>query len=729
MNRWPLWLKPVLALLAAALVGVCAWLVIAQRQAVLHLAKSDPTVLIAGCTLAALGGLVSLAVAYVQHRAGVNDRMLLTARADATRLAAIVEGADEAIFSKALDGTITFWNEAATRLFGYSAEEMIGQTEDRLVPALRKVEEEHIMAQLHAGVRIRQFESVRLRRDGRALDISLTASLVRSSSGDVIGSSRIIRDISRKKKMEGMVNARLRLMELAQRNSSADFYQLALDEIEQRTGSAIGFFHILNSDQETIHLQAWSTRTVRTMCSAEPTDRHYSVSQAGVWCDCVRRRQPVIHNDYASMIGKKGLPVGHAALARELVVPIFRGDQIVAIVGVGNKPSDYDLSDVEIVRQLGDFSWEVIERKQAEEALQQSVSLLQATLDSTADGILVVDTCGNVTSFNQRFVQLWGIPEDRSFPLNNQALLEYVACKLKDPEAFIARVAEVDRQPTHNSLDSIVLRDGRELERYSRPQLVEGNPVGRVWSFRDVTAQRKAEREQEKLFAELTRSNADLEQFAFVASHDLKSPLRAIDSLSAWLEEDLGATLTGESQKHLRYLRQRAKRMEKLLDDLLAYSRAGRTPSEVRSVALGPLVQEIVDLLNVPSAFDVRVVESGPTIYTAVTPLQQVVTNLIANAIKHHDRPSGNIELAASDAGDFYEFTVADDGPGIPPEYHERIFGMFQTLRPRDEVEGSGIGLALVKRIVTRFGGTVSIECRTPRGSLFRVRWPKELAA
>jgi two-component system sensor histidine kinase/response regulator len=661
------------------------------------------------------------------HRA--QQSLLQSTRAEATRFFSLVQGADDAIVSKALDGTITFWNDAAARMFGHSADEMLGKREDDLIPPERRVEEEHIMSQLLGGIRIRQFESVRVRPDQRVVNISLTASLVRDSAGKVIGSSRIIRDISRRKKMEGMVAARLHLMERGQRSRLADFYQLALDEIEERTASTIAFFHVVNPDQQTLSLQSWSTRTMRTMCATQPEQLHYPIAQAGVWCDCVRRRQPVIHNDYASLPDKRGMPEGHARIVRELVVPIFRGDSIVAVVGVGNKTSDYDASDVEILRQLGDFSWEIIERKQTEEALRQSVSLLQATLESTADGILAVDAGGQTTGFNQRFAQLWGFPDDLLQTRSDQALLDCASDKVADPRAFIARISQINSQPAQDSFDSFSMRDGREVERYSRPQLVDGRPVGRVWSFRDVTLQRRAEAEQEKLFAELTRSNADLEQFAFVASHDLKSPLRAIDSLAGWLEEDLGPSIGEESRKHLRYLRQRAKRMETLLDDLLAYSRAGRISSELGTIQLPALVEEVLALLHVPKSFHVRVVEPGPRFETATTPLRQVMTNLIANAIKHHDKPSGDIELRGREDGSFYEFTVADDGPGIPPEFHERVFGMFQTLKPRDQVEGSGMGLALVKRIVTQFGGTVSIACREPRGSIFRVRWPKEIAA
>ncbi len=242
-----------------------------------------------------------------------------------------------------------------------------------------------------------------------------------------------------------------------------------------------------------------------------------------------------------------------------------------------------------------------------------------------------------------------------------------------------------------------------------------------------MTRQRRDEAEQRRLIAELARSNTDLEEFAYVASHDLKSPLRAIDSLSLWLQEDLAPVLSEESAKHLRLLRQRAQRMERLLDDLLAYSRAGRVEADIQTVDVAKLIARVAELLDPPPGFAVEAVPPLPVFATAHTPLHQIFANLIGNAIKHHDRKEGTIRVSVRDDGPFYAFTVEDDGPGIPVQYHERIFGMFQTLRPRDQVEGSGIGLALVKRLVLHYGGEVSVASCGERGSAFHFTWPKQL--
>jgi PAS domain S-box-containing protein len=185
--------------------------------------------------------------------------------------------------------------------------------------------------------------------------------------------ANIITDITERKRVESVVQARLRMLTAANKITMPmdEFLQLALDEIEAQTGSTIGFYHFLEADQETLSLQSWSTNTLRNLCTAEGKGSHYPISEAGVWVDCVRERRPVIHNDFSSLPHRKGLPQGHAPVTREMVVPIMRDSRVVAIIGVGNRPSNYGETDVDIALLLGDFSWEIVERKRAEQALQE----------------------------------------------------------------------------------------------------------------------------------------------------------------------------------------------------------------------------------------------------------------------------------------------------------------------------------------------------------------------
>ena len=224
---------------------------------------------------------------------------------------------------------------------------------------------------------------------------------------------------------------------------------------------------------------------------------------------------------------------------------------------------------------------------------------------------------------------------------------------------------------------------------------------------------------------ELERSNKELAMFAYVASHDLKSPLRGIAQLSKWIEEDIEQSNHQSIAGHMKLLRSRIQRMENLLDDLLAYSRAGKVEGGLSYVEVGKLVQNLFEMQAPPPGMQLVLGAELPAFTTLSAPFEQVLRNLLSNAIKHHDRADGCIKLSCTANGkDYYEFSISDDGPGIPPQYQERVFGMFQTLRPRDEVEGSGMGLALIKKIVEAYGGQVSIVSDGVRGCCLRFTWP-----
>ena len=226
--------------------------------------------------------------------------------------------------------------------------------------------------------------------------------------------------------------------------------------------------------------------------------------------------------------------------------------------------------------------------------------------------------------------------------------------------------------------------------------------------------------------AVLEKRNQELDQFAYVTSHDLKAPLRAIANLSHWIEEDIQAQLTDETRHQMALLRGRVHRMEALINALLQYSRAGRMNQKPELVKVDSLLSEVIDSLAPPPEFKVIVAPGMPTLITELLPLQQVFTNLMGNAIKHHHRRDGQVKISVLDQGDAYEFSVADDGPGIAPEYHGKIFVIFQTLQARDKVENTGVGLALVKKIVESKGGNIQLESTEGQGSTFRFTWPKK---
>jgi PAS domain S-box-containing protein len=231
----------------------------------------------------------------------------------------------------------------------------------------------------------------------------------------------------------------------------------------------------------------------------------------------------------------------------------------------------------------------------------------------------------------------------------------------------------------------------------------------------------------ERAAAAATEAYRELDQFAYVASHDLKAPLRGIANLAQWIQDDLGDGLDARSTEHMRLLQVRVRRMEGLIDGILAYSRAGRLLSQPEPVATGPLVREVVELLAPPAEVTIEVADGMPTLEAERVPLQQVFMNLIGNAVKYGRavRPDVAVRVDWRDTGAAVEFAVRDNGPGIAPEYHERIWGIFQTLEPRDKVEGTGIGLSVVRKVVETRGGRAWVESSPGQGATFRFTWPR----
>jgi len=247
----------------------------------------------------------------------------------------------------------------------------------------------------------------------------------------------------------------------------------------------------------------------------------------------------------------------------------------------------------------------------------------------------------------------------------------------------------------------------------------------------EVTEQVRARREVEQKVEELARltaaleaSNGELDQFAYVASHDLKAPLRGIANLSQWIEDDMADRLTDDTRNNLELLRGRVHRMEGLIDGILEYSRAGRVREKAERVDAAELAGDVVDLIAPPPTVQVEVDVEGPPLVTERIALQQVLMNLVSNAVKFTAPGGGRVRVEGRGVPGGWEFSVSDSGPGIAPEYHERIWGIFQTLQPRDRMEGTGIGLSIVKKLVESRGGRVWLESQAGQGATFHVHWP-----
>jgi PAS domain S-box-containing protein len=292
-------------------------------------------------------------------------------------LASIVASSDEAIIGKTLEGVVTSWNKGAELIYGYSSEEIIGKSITVVVPEEDRESVLQILSGIRAGKSIHHYEAKRCRKDGRIIDVSLAVSPILDATGKITGISTIAHDITRQKTSAAINASRLHLIEYSLAHSLSELLEETINEIEKLTKSQLGFFHFIEEDQGKVALENWSTNT-QTQCGAKGIGMHYPIERAGVWANCFFSRQAEIHNDFKSLPDRKGFPEYHADVIREVVVPVIRGEKVIAILGVGNKLSDYDQEDVATITRIADLAWDIAERKRAEEQLHRLNQELEA---------------------------------------------------------------------------------------------------------------------------------------------------------------------------------------------------------------------------------------------------------------------------------------------------------------------------------------------------------------
>ena len=253
-----------------------------------------------------------------------------------------------------------------------------------------------------------------------------------------------------------------------------------------------------------------------------------------------------------------------------------------------------------------------------------------------------------------------------------------------------------------------------------------GSPYRIVGTHQDITERKNSEQKLTKYAQQLEKINAELDKFAYVVSHDLKAPLRGINNLSEWIEEDLGKDIDPDIKEQMNLLRGRVRRMENLINGILDYSRAGRIRGKRKKVDVNELIQGVVDSLQPDAKFEFKINPDMPTLHTEEVALEQVFTNFISNALKYNDAEKPVIEIDVEPGKDFHTFSVMDNGSGIEDEFKEKIFEIFQTLQARDKVESTGVGLAIVKKIIEDKNSRVWLESEPGKFTKFNFTWPAE---
>lgn len=470
--------------------------------------------------------------------------------------AAVVQSSNDAIIAETLDGTITAWNKAAERLFGYSAEEAVGKRTEIIVPPREQEKIREILDRVRRGEQVEHYETTRQHKDGHTIEVSLSVSPVRTANGAIVGVARIARDIRAQK----LAEAKFRM--------AVEASPSGMVMVDPK-----GIMLLVNSELERLF--------------------GYS-------------REELIGHSFEMLVPKQ-LRAAHAKFAAEF----------------GERPA---------VRPMGAHR------------------------------------------------DLSGMRKDGTeFPV------------------------EIGLNPVQSPSGLLVLAVVVDISERKRVEAA-------------IAAQTEL----------LRRSNAELEQFAYVASHDLQEPLRMVASYTELLADRYAGKLDPKADKYIRYAMEGAKRMQTLVRDLLTLSRISAKERRLHRVDSAAVLRAVLERLSVAIEDNKAeiVVDTLPEVTSEETELGQVFQNLVSNALKFRSDQPVRIEIAARPKNDGWVFSVADNGLGIDPRYHDRIFQMFQRLHERSKYEGSGIGLAVAKKIVERHGGRIWVESTIGQGSTFYFTLP-----
>jgi PAS domain S-box-containing protein len=645
-------------------------------------------------------------------------------------------------------------NMTLAKILGYSKEEIIGRSLfDMYHPDSLEEAKKTFASFLRTG-RVHDIELQLQRKDGSKLDISLNASAVYDEDGQILFSRSTLRDITERKRNNAINAARLHLLQFAAAHSLDELLAETSNEAEKLSDSLIAFYHYIEDDQKALSLQNWSEKTKTNFCMVEGKRRHHPIAEAGVWADCVYQGKPVVHNDYASLVHRKGLPEGHAEMIRELVVPVFRGNRIKAILGVGNKSLDYTEKDVEALSLLADIALEIVERKRAEEKVLRSDQRLRLHSERSPLGFLEWDDKFRAMEWNAACERIFGYTRKEAIGRHAKDLILPMEVQELVDGIFQSLMSQTGGR---HSINENVTKDGRKIicEWFNTILVDEGGKaIGVASVCRDITEQKRIEaelaRHREDLekqvhertseleiaennlrqrAAALEAVNRELEAFAYSVSHDLRAPLRHIDGFLGLLQKQARNALDEQGRHYMEVIAEATAKMGRLIDDLLAFSRMGRHAMSFQPVVLEPLVRDIIRELEIEAAG--RTIEwrigDLPTVEGDASMLRIVLVNLISNALKF-TRPRRQVEIEIGSQTDQTSETVIfvrDNGVGFDMTYGDKLFGVFQRLHKAEEFEGTGIGLATVHRIIARHGGRTWAQGMLDQGAVFYFTLPR----
>jgi PAS domain S-box-containing protein len=617
-------------------------------------------------------------------------------------LAAVVESSDDAIVTKSLEGIITSWNPAAEKIFGYTAQEVIGKPISIIIPADRGDEEPQILAKIRRGERIHHFETVRVRKDGQRIDVSLTISPVKDSHGRIIGASKIARDISDRKLAERQI--RLERDRLQTTLSSIGDAVMVTD--------ARGVVEFMNPTAE--RLTGWSQQEAQ----GKPLETVFSIVNE---TSRTRVENPVVRAIAQGAI--VGLANHTLLLSRdgsELAIddsaaPIRDGNGGVAGVILVFR-------DVTAARTVADFR-----------------ARLSAIVENSDDAIVGKDLDGRITSWNKGAEKIFGYSPQEA--IGRPITMIIPPDRLGEETEILKRLRRGERVDHFETIR--LAKDQRQVEvslTISPILDAEGRVIGASKIARDITEKKRSEKElkraHEQLLqysvglekavadrtAELRESLAELEVFSSSLSHDMKAPLRAICGYAQALHDEFVDEMPPEAQDLTRRLLHNCGRLTRFLENVLSYARLRNSPVALETVELDQVVRQVLE--DHPHATHARAEVDiqfplGWVIGNEAL-LTQVIANLISNAVKFvAPATTPKLKIWSESADEKLRLNFQDNGIGIAPADRESVFGLFKRLDSGSGYEGSGVGLAVVQRALNHMGGAVGLESEVGTGSRF----------
>jgi len=570
---------------------------------------------------------------------------------------------------------------------------------------------------------------------------------------------------------QGFIEIRLSLIEYALTHTLHEFLTQSLDEIGAFVDSPIGFYHFVEPDQKTLSLQQWSTRTLQAFCRAAGKGTHYNIDQAGVWVDCLRQKKAVIHNDYSSLPHKKGLPEGHAEVVRELVVPVIRKNKVVAILGVGNKPTDYTPRDVEIVSYLADVTWEIVKKKQADDALLiTTIDLHERVKElSCLYGIskLVLKDDLTIYELVQRTVELippsWQYPEitcariklnSRSYRTKQFRETEWVqsqTIKVHKKDIGVLEVFLLKNKPEKGEgpflkeerslLNVIAERLGHIIEhKQTNEALHKAHDELQVRveeRTKELAVQNKyllsEIKERKQAEEKLQSSSEKIKLFAYSVAHDLKNPANATYNLARILNKKFSDALNDRGKTICEQIQRSSEDIASLADKINIFISTKETPLDIRKISLKEefqvLKEEFSSQLSIHSIQWLISATIPDIIVADRLSILRIFRNIIQNSLKYGGHGLSKIEIGYRSTDNLHIFAVTDDGQGLTAQDPKNIFNWFQRKTTSTEIHGSGMGLAIVKEIAALHGGDVWQEPAKPKGLTFYVSLSRHLVS